>query len=231
MSGRSDNIFARWARRKQAVRESEAHGPDREEGNFDQAAAQRDAESADPPIAAAGPDAEHAEPLPRLEDLTGESDLSAFLREGVPEALRSAALRKVWSLDPAIRDYIGPSEYAWDFNQPGSMAGFGSLDAGEAVSEFLATMSGGVRAGLDLTANSPETSPLSSDTAAGPPAHDAGAAPDDVAAAASARVPPVPSSPSHLVSDRPAGEAEVAVQPDEQSRAAARSRHGGALPR
>ncbi|TIU06806.1 MAG: DUF3306 domain-containing protein, partial [Mesorhizobium sp.] len=53
------------------------------------------------------------EPLPRVEDLTAESDLSAFLRKGVPKMLKRAALRRMWSLDPAIRDHIGPSEYAW----------------------------------------------------------------------------------------------------------------------
>src|SRR5690606_29073749 len=34
-------------------------------------------------------------------------------------------------------DYVGPSEYAWDFNQPGSMAGFGPLDAKRTVVDFL----------------------------------------------------------------------------------------------
>ena len=80
------------------------------------------------PPAACRTEPKPAEPLPSLEDLTADSDLSAFLREGVPAALKNAAMRKMWSLDPAIRDYIGPSEYAWDFNQPGSMAGFGPLE-------------------------------------------------------------------------------------------------------
>src|SRR5688572_28804209 len=41
--------------------------------------------------------AETPEPLPRVEDLKPESDLSAFLRKGVPEALKLAALRRMWS--------------------------------------------------------------------------------------------------------------------------------------
>jgi hypothetical protein len=65
--------------------------------------------------------------LPRLEDLTVESNVAAFLRKGVPDALRNAALRKMWSLDPAIRDHVGLAECAWDFNQPESIPGFGSL--------------------------------------------------------------------------------------------------------
>jgi hypothetical protein len=30
--------------------------------------------------------------------------------------------------DPAIRDFVTPAEYAWDFTAENSMAGFGSLD-------------------------------------------------------------------------------------------------------
>src|SRR5690606_510873 len=81
--------------------------------------------------------AEPTEPLPRIEDLTADSDLTAFLKKGVPMALKSAALRKMWSIDPSIRDYVGPAEYAWDFNQPGSMAGFGPLDPKKSVVSFL----------------------------------------------------------------------------------------------
>ena len=34
--------------------------------------------------------------LPKLEEITGSTDISAFLRKGVPEHLRNAALRKSW---------------------------------------------------------------------------------------------------------------------------------------
>lgn len=59
--------------------------------------------------------------LPPLESLGPGSDLRPFLRPGVPAALRGAALRRVWSTDPAIRDYIGPADYAWDWNTPGGV--------------------------------------------------------------------------------------------------------------
>ena len=49
-------------------------------------------------------------------------------------------MRKMWSLDPAIRDHVGLSEYAWDFNQPGAMRGFGPLEAGRAVVDFLSAV-------------------------------------------------------------------------------------------
>jgi hypothetical protein len=34
--------------------------------------------------------------------------------------------RLLWA-DPAIRNYVGPSENGWDFNKPDDIPGFGSL--------------------------------------------------------------------------------------------------------
>lgn len=79
--------------------------------------------------------------LPDVESLTAESDVAAFLRKGVPELLRNAALRKVWSADPAIRDYIGPVENGWNFNDPNAIPGFAEfspgLDAEAMVREIM----------------------------------------------------------------------------------------------
>ena len=65
--------------------------------------------------------------LPSLESITANSDIGAFLQRGVPAALRRAALRRAWSADPAIRDFVGLSENSWDFNAPDSIPGFGSI--------------------------------------------------------------------------------------------------------
>jgi hypothetical protein len=75
--------------------------------------------------------------LPSLDSLTAASDFTAFLRKEVPEALRRAALRKAWSVDPAIRDFVGPADYAWDFNAPDGVPGF-ALELGGDVKELLA---------------------------------------------------------------------------------------------
>lgn len=76
--------------------------------------------------------------LPSLESLTAESDIAAFLQQGVPLALRNAALRRIWTLDPAIRDFVGPLDYGWDYNAPDGVPGFG-LDLGGAdVKRLLA---------------------------------------------------------------------------------------------
>jgi hypothetical protein len=62
--------------------------------------------------------------LPRVEEITAATDISGFLRKGVPAALRNAALRRAWSADPVIRDFIGPADYAWDWNVPGGVPGY-----------------------------------------------------------------------------------------------------------
>jgi len=98
-----------------------------------------------PPIEAPTPEpieAAPAEPefdlasLPPIETLDASSDFSVFLKPGVPEALRTAALRKAWLADPLIRDYMSPLDYAWDFNTPGGLPyGFSNVlaETGEAL--------------------------------------------------------------------------------------------------
>ncbi|MGQ7792146.1 DUF3306 domain-containing protein [Faunimonas sp. B44] len=124
MSEREQSFLARWSRRKleagtdPAEAEIAPAAPEEAVG----AEAAQEAAPAEEPI----PEAD----LPRIEEVTAESDLSAFLRKGVPQALRAAALRKAWALDPTIRSYVGPAENAWDFNDPASIPGFGPAAGG-----------------------------------------------------------------------------------------------------
>ena len=81
--------------------------------------------------------------LPTLEELTGSTDITAFLRKGVPEHLRNAALQKSWALDPAIRNYVNPAlEYAYDWNAPGGVPGGGELGAGVDVARLVSQIMG-----------------------------------------------------------------------------------------
>lgn len=187
-----DDFLARWSRRKRAARDGAAEP--------EPAAAEKTAPEPEP---AAG---EPPEPLPSLDDLTADSDLAAFLREGVPAALRNAAMRRMWSLDPVVRDYVGPSEYAWDFNQPGSMAGFGALGTRPSIAGLLSTARRVLPDDLSRGAGPEPPRPLPEE------APEQGAAPADPVA--------------------PAGST---AEPDEATdiagSAPARPRHGGALPR
>jgi hypothetical protein len=67
--------------------------------------------------ATAKPDDDAIDPatLPPLESLGPDSDYTVFLKKGVPETLRIAAMRKAWMSDPFIRDFRGPAEYALDY--------------------------------------------------------------------------------------------------------------------
>ena len=71
--------------------------------------------------------------LPPLDSIGPETDIAAFLRKEVPPDLTRAALRRAWTSDPAIRDFVGLVENGWDFNDPSAMAGFGTISAEEVV--------------------------------------------------------------------------------------------------
>ncbi len=123
MSNDQDNepFLSRWSRQKQ----QQAKQPD-----------------AKPPVAAKP---EEPEPeidlskLTKVEDLTAESDITQFLQKGVPEALQKLALRKMWSLDPQIRDFVEVAENQWDFNMPGGIHGlYQELAEGTDTSVWMA---------------------------------------------------------------------------------------------
>ncbi len=78
--------------------------------------------------------------LPPIDSITAVSDISAFLRAGVPPELTRAALSRVWTADPTIRDFVGLSENAWDFTDPNAMPGFGPLESTEAVRQMTANL-------------------------------------------------------------------------------------------
>jgi hypothetical protein len=72
--------------------------------------------------------------------------VSAFLRPGVPADLARAALRRAWVVDPAIRDFVGLAENAWDFNAPGGVPGFEPLRAIDDVQRLAAQVMGALPA-------------------------------------------------------------------------------------
>ena len=129
MSG-DDGFLSRWAKRKEGVRKEEAR---KEELRQEQPAA-----PADDATAAQQEPAFDLASLPSIDSLTASSDITMFLQKGVPSALRNAALRMAWVSDPAIRDYVGPADFQWDFNMPGAITGYGELAAGTDVAGMMA---------------------------------------------------------------------------------------------
>ena len=76
--------------------------------------------------------------LPPIEILTAASDFKPFLQAGVPESLKLAALRRLWSIDPEIRDFVGPArDYGWDWNTPGGVPGSGALPSAEEIARAV----------------------------------------------------------------------------------------------
>jgi hypothetical protein len=127
-----ENFLSRWSRRK---REAEA-APDAEADATPAVAAAPEAAPA-PALPAAEEPAFDLSSLPSIEEIAADTDVSMFMKSGVPSALRHAALRRAWASDPAIRDFRGLQENDWDFNAPESIPGFGSFKS-EAEIEDLA---------------------------------------------------------------------------------------------
>ena len=81
--------------------------------------------------------------LPAIDEITVETDLKLFLRAGVPKALRNAALRRMWVIDPAVRDFVNDArEYAYDWNTPGGVPGFGPMRPTDDVQAMVSQVFG-----------------------------------------------------------------------------------------
>lgn len=219
-----ENFLSRWARRKRDVA--------KEEGARVQppAPARAPAKEGQPPDPAA-PAAKAPElpefdlsQLPSLDSIGATSDITAFLQPGVPSALKHAALRRAWVADPAIRDFIGPADYAWDFTAPDAMPGFGALGVDDDVQKILAD--------LFRDADAKPEPPRDPPAEAVQP--EAESAQPDSPAAEIARAPATP--PAVTPSERDNllhREENIALQQDENSGESVippPRRHGGAMP-
>ena len=218
----SDKQFlARWSRRKREARAAADAPSPTEPGETPNVAPITAAESS--------VDAEvDLSRLPPIDSIDAATDISAFLRKGIPQELSRAALRRAWTADPAIRDFVGLAENAWDFNDPNAMPGFGPLDSSaEQIDALVSRIVGGVRSAADSLATA---------VAEGK---------QDCQSNDSGRAALSESHPTEAVADLSTGEelsrdepsegpAAVQPEPSETDRAEAalrRRTHGGALPR
>jgi hypothetical protein len=144
-----DNFLSRWSRRKReagAQAGREASTP-LERNDRGEAVAPPCGEEKSPgalssePSAPSVPDFDVSS-LPPIEAIGADTDISAFMQKGVPSALRHAALRRVWSADPAIRDFMGPNENFWDAAGPDGIPGFGDLDPNLDVKRMVSELFG-----------------------------------------------------------------------------------------
>ncbi|MBL6077011.1 DUF3306 domain-containing protein [Belnapia sp. T18] len=164
------------------------------------------------PQAEAPPPAFDPDSLPPVESLTEASDITAFLRAEVPAALRRAALRRAWTLDPSIRDFVGPADYAWDYNAPDGVPGFAHALGGD-VKRLLAQAIGALE---EVAAGEPEEVPP----------------PDTLPDTLPELTPPVlvPPDAAEPVPEPPVLAEGAAPPPEAPPAPLPRRRHGGALP-
>ncbi len=143
-----DGFLARWSRRKRSA----------DARKRDPAAPQPPSGASDDTAAPVAPDASDATAsLPPIESLDANSDITPFLAPGVPAEQTRRALRHAWHTDPAIRDFVGLSENAWDFNAPDGVPGFGALTP-EDIRRLLDALTG-TREAADPPTEEPPPAP------------------------------------------------------------------------
>lgn len=172
--------------------------------------------------------------LPSLDELTADTDYTQFLARGVPEELRTAALRRAWTLDPKIRDFVEVAENQWNWNVPGGVPGSGELAAGTDFGALLAQATGQIPAPEPppqiAIADAPPSPPAVRAIDAAPQQTPDGAATDHTSGAAEPQ-PQVHASGQVLATSSDSQPEPLAQDaPPEHNARGVRRRHGGALP-
>jgi hypothetical protein len=206
-----EEFLTRWSRRKREAKAAEPAPPPPAE-----AVATTAATPTEPEI--------DLSKLPSLDSITPATDITEFLRKGIPAELSRAALRRAWAADPAIRDFVGLAENAWDFTDPNAMPGFGALQGTpEQISAMVERVIGGVRdAAEKLASELPDKEPVPEN-------------PDqEPKVSAASEMPSEPPLVAARLSDGPS-EAVIATQPEASNKEHSdvtipRRTHGRALP-
>ena len=212
-----EKFLARWSRRK--LKPADKQAPE----ESPTAADARPIESAPPAPKAEAPEFD-VSTLPSLNSIGATSDIRAFLQAGVPSALRHAALRRAWSADPAIRDYIGPNENFWEGVGPGGVPGFGELDPTLDVKKLVAEMFGEVEQeprGATETVSPPDQSTRADDSGSAAPA---------ASEAAQGKSQPSTAQDTDPLLQRDENVASHHDAPQQEAAASRPRRHGGAMP-
>ena len=160
MSSEEKSRFSRWAERKAAARQRRG------------SAAPAIAEAPDAVPVPAAPPAEDAETgpgeagppapdcnLPDIDSLGAGSDFSAFVKDGVPAALRRLALRKLWASDPAFNVIDEMVEYGEDYTNAATVVE-GMKSAWEAGRGYARKSTGEDRGAQPVSGDPKEQEPV-----------------------------------------------------------------------
>jgi Protein of unknown function (DUF3306) len=169
--------------------------------------------------------------VPPIEAIAADTDIRGFLAPGVPPELTRAALRRAWAADPKIRDFVGLADYDWDFNAPGSMAGFEALEMTDELRRLAAQIIGPPPAQEQTAGMLEQASVETASSGMGP-----GAAGHEAHVGLARNVPmeqPADSSEHHDLARCVGEDFAVQSQPrvPEESQLIVRRSHGGALPK
>jgi hypothetical protein len=137
-----ENFLARWSRRKAEAEQPADRARDADEGVEPQE--QPGAAPAETKGEKAKKEGEEVDlsKLPPIESIGPETDIRAFLQKGIPPELTRAALRRVWTSDPAIRNFIGIAENQYDFATGSDIPGFGPLTPADDVARMVRQIMG-----------------------------------------------------------------------------------------
>src|SRR5262249_54633572 len=113
--------------------------------------------------------------LPSIESITSATDIRPFLSPGVPADIARAALRRAWSSDPRIRDFVGLADYDWDYHSTGSAAGFGPLEMTDELRQMVARIVGDIAGDIVDTDTSKSAGEPATDTERVDESHSLGA--------------------------------------------------------
>ncbi|MBZ8119429.1 DUF3306 domain-containing protein [Roseovarius sp. LXJ103] len=224
----SDGGFlSAWSRRKLAARQTEAEQAEitpeepLEEETLSEAGAAEGEE----------PDADLIASLPSLDEITVGSDITPFMARGVPAQMKNAALRKLWSASPLVRDYADPAvDYAWDWNAPGGVPGGGGVLSEQSVAKMVKDLIGGPQE--DTVAETPvedQTAEDAPERAGDDPVDAAPDAPADTPAPVAVRRSDPGQTPASSP-DLPGAERKATAAPQDHAALAPPRRHGGAMP-
>ncbi|MEJ0095791.1 MAG: DUF3306 domain-containing protein [Methylocella sp.] len=161
--------------------------------------------------------------LPPIDSITIGKDIRAFLQSGVPAELTRAALRRAWTSDPSIRDFIGIAENQWNFNDPASIPGFGLFGPGEDVSVLVADALGALDNAAERAAKLSNLVDQAGSAVAYPQAGESVDAPTETLSAAAVE----PAAEEKTADDEAVREEPAQARSPAESN---RRTHGGALP-
>jgi hypothetical protein len=143
MSEEGEAFLTRWSKRKAQARVAPAVEDAQAEGQQLDAASETSLGT----IGTVGatesePDEVALEDLPPIDSIDASTDLTPWLKKKLPESWKRAALGRVWAADPAISQFTGLADYAWDWNVPDGVPGFGPLRTTDDVVQLLAQAMG-----------------------------------------------------------------------------------------